>query len=274
MEKKFLTRNEAAELLGVNPQTISNMVERGILIKDKKLSTKNLIIYSKELFDLLKPEAIDYDKSLEELKRLQEEVELKKQEQKDFLKSINPTEVSRLMSFFRYKANEIILTSEEGSQKLWKFDLLRDYLRGMSGKDLEEKYWLSMSRIQILVRELTELVWEAYSRPKDPASPLDPSSFPEKRDIKSPDFLKKYKLLQKDLRDCRLSKRCINCLRNNDINYLFDLVQHTEIQLLSTINSFGKTSVNEITEFLNSIGLSLGMDISEYKEYHNRLKTN
>ena len=57
---------------------------------------------------------------------------------------------------------------------------------------------------------------------------------------------------------CRV--RSANCLKNDNIIYIGDLVQKTEAEMLRTPN-FGRKSLNEIKEVLSSMGLRLGMDI-------------
>ena len=54
--------------------------------------------------------------------------------------------------------------------------------------------------------------------------------------------------------------RSANCLKNDNIIYIGDLVQKTEAEMLRTPN-FGRKSLNEIKEVLSSMGLRLGMDI-------------
>ena len=54
--------------------------------------------------------------------------------------------------------------------------------------------------------------------------------------------------------------RSANCLKNDNIIYIGDLVQKTEAEMLRTPN-FGRKSLNEIKEVLASMGLRLGMDI-------------
>lgn len=60
--------------------------------------------------------------------------------------------------------------------------------------------------------------------------------------------------------ELELSVRSANCLKNDNIVYIGDLVQRTEQEMLRTPN-FGRKSLNEIKEVLSSMGLSLGMNI-------------
>ncbi len=60
--------------------------------------------------------------------------------------------------------------------------------------------------------------------------------------------------------ELELSVRSANCLKNDNIIYIGDLVQKTEADMLRTPN-FGRKSLNEIKEVLAQMGLSLGMEI-------------
>ena len=55
--------------------------------------------------------------------------------------------------------------------------------------------------------------------------------------------------------------RSANCLKNDNIVYIGDLVQKTEAEMLRTPN-FGRKSLNEIKEVLAEMGLHLGMEVA------------
>ena len=61
--------------------------------------------------------------------------------------------------------------------------------------------------------------------------------------------------------ELELSVRSANCLKNDNIVYIGDLVQKSEQEMLRTPN-FGRKSLNEIKEVLASMGLGLGMTVS------------
>jgi DNA-directed RNA polymerase subunit alpha len=63
--------------------------------------------------------------------------------------------------------------------------------------------------------------------------------------------------------ELELSVRSANCLRNDNIVYIGDLVQKSENDMLRTPN-FGRKSLNEIREVLMQMGLNLGMDINDW----------
>lgn len=66
--------------------------------------------------------------------------------------------------------------------------------------------------------------------------------------------------LLRKVSELELSVRAANCLKNDNIIYIGDLVQRTENEMLKTPN-FGRKSLNEIKEVLTEMGLGLGMDI-------------
>ena len=69
--------------------------------------------------------------------------------------------------------------------------------------------------------------------------------------------------LLKRVEELELSVRSMNCLKNDNIIYIGDLVQKTEPEMLRTPN-FGRKSLNEIKEVLNTMSLYLGMEIPNW----------
>jgi DNA-directed RNA polymerase subunit alpha len=67
-------------------------------------------------------------------------------------------------------------------------------------------------------------------------------------------------LLLKKVDELELSVRSANCLKNDNIVYIGDLIQKTEAEMLRTPN-FGRKSLNEIKEVLAQMGLHLGMEV-------------
>ncbi len=66
--------------------------------------------------------------------------------------------------------------------------------------------------------------------------------------------------LLKKVEELELSVRSANCLKNDNIVYIGDLVQKSESEMLRTPN-FGRKSLNEIKEVLSVMGLHLGMQV-------------
>jgi len=88
----------------------------------------------------------------------------------------------------------------------------------------------------------------------------DPKEIPKERVSTEPEFNKN---LLKKVEELELSVRSMNCLKNDNIIYIGDLVQKTESEMLRTPN-FGRKSLNEIKEVLSSMSLYLGMEIPNW----------
>src|SRR5574344_1764816 len=96
----------------------------------------------------------------------------------------------------------------------------------------------------------------------------------EKITLESPDqegnqefdeeILHMRQLLKTKLVDMNLSVRALNCLKAADVETLGDLVQFNKTDLLKFRN-FGKKSLSELDDLLESLNLSFGTDISKYK---------
>ena len=79
---------------------------------------------------------------------------------------------------------------------------------------------------------------------------------------KAPELPFNKNLLRK-VEELELSVRSANCLKNDNIVYIGDLVQKTEGEMLRTPN-FGRKSLNEIKQVLDGMGLHLGMEIPNW----------
>jgi DNA-directed RNA polymerase subunit alpha len=88
----------------------------------------------------------------------------------------------------------------------------------------------------------------------------DPKEIPKEKVSEGPEFNKN---LLKKVEELELSVRSMNCLKNDNIIYIGDLVQKTESEMLRTPN-FGRKSLNEIKEVLSSMSLYLGMEIPNW----------
>tara|TARA_B100001996_G_scaffold88040_1_gene65223 strand:+ start:321 stop:1349 length:1029 start_codon:yes stop_codon:yes gene_type:complete len=88
----------------------------------------------------------------------------------------------------------------------------------------------------------------------------EPQEIPVKETSTEPEFNKN--LLRK-VDELELSVRSMNCLKNDNIIYIGDLVQKSEGEMLRTPN-FGRKSLNEIKEVLTGMSLYLGMEIPNW----------
>ena len=91
----------------------------------------------------------------------------------------------------------------------------------------------------------------------DDATSIDNEEFDE-------EVLHMRQLLKSKLSDMNLSVRALNCLKAADVETLGELVQYNKTDLLKFRN-FGKKSLTELDDLLESLNLSFGTDISKYK---------
>ncbi|MGH6814228.1 MAG: DNA-directed RNA polymerase subunit alpha [Hyphomicrobiaceae bacterium] len=89
---------------------------------------------------------------------------------------------------------------------------------------------------------------------EEPKKPVEEKTHPE---------LSFNAALLKKVDELELSVRSANCLKNDNIVYIGDLIQKTEAEMLRTPN-FGRKSLNEIKEVLNNMGLHLGMEVPNW----------
>jgi DNA-directed RNA polymerase subunit alpha len=89
---------------------------------------------------------------------------------------------------------------------------------------------------------------------EEPKKPVEEQQHPE---------LSFNAALLKKVDELELSVRSANCLKNDNIVYIGDLIQKSEAEMLRTPN-FGRKSLNEIKEVLATMGLHLGMEVPNW----------
>jgi DNA-directed RNA polymerase subunit alpha len=89
---------------------------------------------------------------------------------------------------------------------------------------------------------------------------VEPEPDTKDEEKKAPQFNEN---LYRSVEELELSVRSANCLKNAEINKIYQLVSKTEAEMLKTKN-FGRKSLNEIKEVLAEMGLSLGMKLEGF----------
>ncbi len=88
----------------------------------------------------------------------------------------------------------------------------------------------------------------------------EPENLPDQSQVETLSFNSN---LLKKVEELELSVRSANCLKNDNIIYIGDLVQKSESEMLRTPN-FGRKSLNEIKEVLQQMELNLGMSVPDW----------
>ncbi len=110
--------------------------------------------------------------------------------------------------------------------------------------DPEEAIRRSATILQEQLAAFVDLKDEKESEPESQEPEIDP-------------------ILLRPVDDLELTVRSANCLKTENIHYIGDLIQRTEVELLKTPN-LGKKSLTEIKDVLASRGLSLGMRLENW----------
>jgi len=96
----------------------------------------------------------------------------------------------------------------------------------------------------------------------------DKIAFPEEEKSQEDEFDEKdlatRQLLRTKLVDLELSVRALNCLKAAEVETVGDLVRFSKADLLKFRN-FGKKSLTELEDIVESMGLTFSMDIERYK---------
>lgn len=110
--------------------------------------------------------------------------------------------------------------------------------------DPEEAIRIAATILQHQLSVFVDLKSEAVKEQDEPEDKIDP-------------------ILLRPVDDLELTVRSANCLKAENIYYIGDLIQRTEVELLKTPN-LGKKSLTEIKDVLASRGLSLGLRLENW----------
>lgn len=274
----YISRNEAAEILNVHPQTISNYVSKGLL-PCRKVSGKTYV--DKEKLIELKDSVLEYmdcEKKLQEAiaekrKAIEESnahtkkvfaemgvisrfgnalckyARLVAEDLKDDLSSFEWTALMGYYDSVYNLADHFDLTRERGRQKLER--LMRKMESGEFLRDSKElKRQLSEANKRIAELELSvQATLEAKGIREDERIEASLDGF-----------------LGTPLADYPLSVRALNCCNAADIRTVKDLAMITKRELLRFRN-IGRKSVIELEEFLEDNNLHFGMTLKELSTY-------
>ncbi|UCG78663.1 MAG: DNA-directed RNA polymerase subunit alpha [Nitrospirota bacterium] len=116
------------------------------------------------------------------------------------------------------------------------------------------------SASNIMIKHLELLQFSTGDDIKEGEEGTAGTTVTDKRKLLAGDIPSFNQNLLKNVDELELSVRSYNCLKNADIKTIAGLVQKTEQEILKTKN-FGKKSLDEIKELLQTMGLSLGMQL-------------
>lgn len=310
---RMISRQEAADLLNVSGQTISNWVEKGVLNGHYSCDGRNTMLIDRKsiekYFDTLEDLAFMEKRISLQRKTLKEESDALENDLKDmtkakylFGKGIPAFFLRDIFDCILYVAGDELLREREK-------DVLNQLLSGKTLEDVADHYDLTRSRILQIVnqainkistmkswpkvhdeykriceenRRITVLLECQQNHIKDLEIQLGLQEKTDGGESGLPGYSKMElaEVLGRRLVDESLTVRSLNCLKAADIETVGQLVRFRKTDLLKFRN-FGKKSLTELDDYLDSLHLSFGMDVDRLvdaevehflKEVENRKK--
>lgn len=280
-------------MLGVSPQTISNMVARGVLQSGGNIvspSGRNNIsvIYSEDLFNMLKnmDELVDVDKSGKELAKMKEDFDLRLKEYKN---NANMDDLKQSLKLFR-KAFGDAMKSFPMEQE--DKDIIDMFIGGLSMTKIAKAYDKPVAKVQAVINHnMTKITdglqqYETLLKEKDKLADvickqrelidklkedircrdliINPGEVPaETQEDKIEEIRDMREVLSRPVTSLDLSVKCQNILKCADINHIHQLVQ-LQPNYMMRFRGCGKTTLDSLQSALEYEGLHFNMDVTEY----------
>lgn len=263
-----MTRNDAAAYLGVDPQTITNWVNKGLLGGYNDKSSKRFWV-----------NADDVKKYSEKYKMLSVSEDLLDREQKELLASERKVNAKMQMlmhdalnvSSFSYDkiggslCTLLELTSQGGMREK---KIMQSFFNGDRISNIAEELELSRERVRQIVvkairkfnyaiKELADLKQENNSLKEEIKNVKMQLIMQEGEEEQSEDVPPSVFSIR--LVNCNLPVRVLNVTKAADIDTIGDLVQYSKFEMVKFRN-FGKKSLMQLDEFIHEMGLEWGMD--------------
>lgn len=265
-----MTRNDAAAYLGVDPQTITNWVNKGLLGGYNDKSSKRFWV-----------NADDVKKYSEKYKMLSVTEDLLDREQKELLASERKVnaKIQMLMhdalnvSSFSYDkiggslCTLLELTSQCGMREK---KIMQAFFNGDRISNIAYEFGLSRERVrQIVIKAIRKF---NYAIEEFVDLKLENNSLKEEiKNVKMQFIMQEGKKEEEQPEDvppslfsirlvnCNLPVRVLNVTKAADIDTIGDLVQYSKLDMIKFRN-FGKKSLMQLDEFIHEMGLEWGMD--------------
>lgn len=289
-----LTRNKAAEIIGVTPQTITNYVNEGLLggFTDEKgylyVNAEDIEKYAKKYkFIAVSQEMLD--KKLADLKTARENAN---EEFTNLRRRIIGGKYGTMTSSV---ANVISTFYEVGlvpKLKGRERDILVSFIRGANIRDLSAEYNLTTCRVQQIInkacrrfydqvdgitcnlqsnRLLNEEIYCLEDKLKVMKKAYD--EYKAKHEGKPADEVTASpEILRRRICDCNFSVRILNIMRGYDIDTVGDLLtQFSSYYQLGKLRNMGRSSINHIMDFIEDNGLFFKQTGESLEHFYKRI---
>ena len=287
---RMISRQEAALMLDMTPQSVSNWIDKGLLKghyvegKQVMVDRHSIEVYFDKLSDLAFMEKrIDAMKA--ELTQLEASLQVKIKDMRKsdalFDEGNSPRVITATLQALYNVAGEELLSWRER-------EILKDLFEGKSLYDVSREHYMSYSGMANLcvrsiakIRELKKYpsLYKEYKELKAENQTLRlyvetldrilatfqnkvdseiPVTEPNDEDAEELSHLKE--LLSTRIRDLDINMRTFNCLRAAGAETLADVVRMSKNDLLRHRN-FGKKGLTQLEDYIESLGLTFGMDV-------------
>lgn len=294
-EKKYISRNEAAETCGVTPQTISNWCMSGLVrYTDRYAKKRKVRLYLKEDLEKMKPVAEEIEMKTIEIEDYMKALEKEKQDVIAGIEEARRERVYQAENAWVFK--EIvricltILESYYGNANLAVNTLTSRELAVLEGMlkmkhvwAISEELWLSPERVRQIrekalrkvtspenVVDINGIIAENNSLKNDIAKAMAKLSLAEQKltdyglnHVEVIEDEEMRKKLSTKISDRGVSVRLYNCLKVMDIRTFADVVSWPRREILKFRN-FGKKSMMELELLLEEMGLGFSMEVEKY----------
>lgn len=287
---RMISRQEAAQLLDMTPQSVSNWIDKGLLKghyvegKQVMVDRHSIEVYFDKLSDLAFMEKrIDAMKAEPTQLEASLQVKIKDMRKSDALfDEGNSSRVitATLQALYNVAGEELLSWRER--------EVLKDLFEGKSLYDVSREHYMSYSGMANLcvrsiakIRELKKYpsLYKEYKELKAENQTLRlyvetldrilatfqnkvdseiPVTEPNDEDTEELSHLKE--LLSTRIRDLDINMRTFNCLRAADAETLADVVRMNKNDLLRHRN-FGKKCLTQLEDYIESLGLTFGMNV-------------
>lgn len=301
---RLITRQEAAAMLDVDKQTISNWIENGVIngknIK-KNGSTRTYVDKNTitALFDDIK--AIQEAKAKMEAIRKETEEEYNKVNFENLFVKAHPIEYSSML-LIHDLAKDVIHFTSDGMLNEKQKSILERFMNGWSISDIASEYNLSRERVRQILSKCARIIYQASTfkdivkKSMELQEKIDELQQAYKTTQKTLDEANREIRIMRDkygvlttmdkapyvpeendtdlgrlintfkirLVDCDLTVRCLNCCKSIGVETVGDAVQLQKIDFLKARN-FGRKSLTELDELIEgTLGLHFNMDVEKY----------
>lgn len=271
MNRKYISRNEAAEMLGVHPQTISNYIDDGLIFARKtKVKGKPTIRVALEDVEKIAEQMEDLvgietriARYRERLKREEDQLDRKEMELKEQIDDISSdykhlqqvTVESMIALFWKYMPDFGFADDMAVLKEVMRYGVrVASYHLNMTTGDVVRccNAVRDEIRIQPNIQKYRDRNHQLEVENKSLRKWMEEHQMEVQEAIEQD--AGRTALLEKKLIDLDISVRALNCLKMAEVETLGDLIKYRKGELMKFRN-FGKKTLTELENFVAGLGL-------------------